>query len=282
MNIKPVLRVFVFSLTFLMVLPKAGAQTKDQDSLTTWELMAYDGKSVFGGFKHAYSRPLQWGKDDFLTAGAIVLGTGILYTFDENSSPWFRDQEEHVPGLIKDAGYYFGKPLYNYGLSGGIYALGLFTKNEKIRKTGVLLVSSGVTVGLLQTLSKTIVGRARPIANEGKGSFEPFSKEAVYHSFPSGHTILSFTTAYAIGKQFNDPWVKGGIYALGLVSPVSRLWSGAHWLTDVALSVAMSVVVVDSIDKYLNRERYPNQFSKDKINWSLHMGPGSVGLRGSF
>ena len=210
------------------------------------------------------------------------MGTGALYTFDEDSSDWFRNQEDDIPRVIKETGYYLGKPLYNYSINGGVYLIGLFTKNEKWRKTGVLLISSSVTVGLIQTVSKTLVGRARPIADVGKGSFEPFSKEAAYHSFPSGHTILAFTTAYAIGKQFKNPWVKGGIYTLGLVSPVSRLWSGAHWLTDVALSIAVSVVVVDSIDKYLNKERYPQQFSKDKISWSLEVGPGTVGLRGSF
>src|SRR5690606_32130249 len=177
---------------------------------------------------------------------------------------------------------YLGKPLYNYSINGGVYFIGLFTKNEKWRKTGVLLISSATTVGLLQTVGKTLVGRARPIANEGKASFEPFSSEAAYHSFPSGHTILAFTTFYAIGKQFKSPWAKGGFYTLGLLSPVTRLWSGAHWLTDVALSVALSVVVVDSIDKYLDKQRYPKEFSRDRISWSLQMGPGSIGLKGTF
>jgi len=55
--------------------------------------------------------------------------------------------------------------------------------------------------------------------------------------FPQGHTLLAFTTFYAIGKTRLRIQAKGGVYAfLGLLSPVTRLWSGAHWLTDVALS----------------------------------------------
>jgi len=276
------MKVIVFGLALFLCVHKLEAQSHIKDTVTTWEILAYDGASVFGGVKYAYSRPFHWKKDDFLTMGAIILGTGALYAFDEDSSEWFRKQEEDVPGILKETGYYLGKPLYNYSINGGVYLLGLFTKNDKIRKTGVLLVSSSLAVGMIQTVSKTLVGRARPIADVGKGSFKPFSEEAAYHSFPSGHTILAFTTAYAIGKQFKNPWVKGGIYTLGLISPVSRLWDGAHWLTDVALSIAVSVVVVDSIDKYLDKERYPTKIGRDKISWSLQIGPGSVGLRGAF
>jgi hypothetical protein len=276
------MKVFVFGLVLFLCIHKMEAQSQVKDTVTTWEMLGYDGASAFGGLKYAYSRPFHWEKKDFLTAGAIVLGTAALFTFDEESSDWFQGQEEDVPGVLKETGYYLGKPLYNYSINGGVYLIGLFTKNEKWRKTGVLLISSATTVGLIQTVSKTLVGRARPIANVGKANFEPFSKEAAYHSFPSGHTILAFTTFYAIGKQFKNPWAKGGFYTLGLLSPVTRLWSGAHWLTDVALSIAVSVVVVDSIDKYLNKERYPGIGSKNKISWNLQIGPGTVGLRGSF
>lgn len=258
------------------------AQSSTKDTLGTWQMLGYDGLSAFGGLKHAYSRPFQWEKDDLLTAGGIVLGTAALFTFDEASSTWFRDQEEDIPGMLKETGYYLGKPLYNYTINGGVYLVGLLTKNEKWRKTGVLLISAASTVGMLQTVSKTFVGRARPIANEGKAKFKPFSSEAAFHSFPSGHTILAFTTFYAIGKQFNNPWAKGGFYALGLLSPVTRLWSGAHWLTDVALSVAVSMVVVDSIDKYLDKERYPTNSFKNRISWKLQIGAGTIGLKGTF
>ena len=258
-------------------------QVQDKDSLpSTLQLLKYDGLSAWRGFKHTYTQPLQWQKDDFLVAGAIVLGTGALFLIDEEADTWFQDQNDHIPGVVKDFGWYYGSPQNNYALNGAVYLYGLFTKNEKVRKTGVLLITAASAAGLIQTFSKTITGRARPGAGEGKASFEPFSNEGKYHSFPSGHTILSFTTAYAIGKQFKNPWVKGGIYALGMVAPVSRLWSGAHWLSDVGLSVAISVVVVDAIDNYLNKERDYGQPDKDKISWNFQVGLGRVGLTGTF
>lgn len=82
--------------------------------------------------------------------------------------------------------------------------------------------------------------------------------------------MLSFTTAYAIGKQFENPLVRYSIYAAGMITPVSRLWAGAHWVTDVALGIAISVAVVDSIDNYLKKEgRYESDRQKPMIQWSF-------------
>jgi len=255
----------------------------ENDSLpTTWELMKYDGVSAFGGLKKAYTAPFSWQKDDYITAGAVVAGTAALYIFDEETSDYFREQGEDAPELVKDIGWYFGSPQNNYGLTGAVYLVGLFTKNEKIRKTGVLMISAATASGIIQSISKTVVGRARPSTEEGKDSFDPFSSEGAYHSFPSGHTILSFTTMYALSKQFKNPFVKAGLMGVGLISPVSRLWSGAHWLTDVGLSLALSVAVVDTIDKYLNNERDYGNPDKKGITWKMHVGLGQVGLVGTF
>lgn len=278
-------RAFSVLVLLLFLSFNLAGQEHNRDSLPSlWELAKYDGVSAFNGFTTTYTKPLSWDKKDFLTAGAIVVGTGALFFIDEPANDWFMEQGEEIPTFIQDAGWYFGKPQYNYSLNGAIYLYGLFTRNEKVRKTGVLLISAASAAGLLQTISKTVVGRARPMTGEGNASFDPFSAEAGYHSFPSGHTILAVTTAYAIGKQFENPFIKGGIYALGMITPLSRLWSGAHWLTDVGLGVAISILVVDAIDNYLNTERdYGLEDpTKTKISWDLNLGPGGIGIRGSF
>ncbi|WP_299217972.1 phosphatase PAP2 family protein [uncultured Aquimarina sp.] len=256
---------------------------KSQYEMTRWQMLKYDGLSAFGGVKNAYTQPFRWKGKDWATLGGIIAGSTILLVIDERTNDYFTNQSEGVPDIIKESGFRFGKPLFNYGLTTSIYALGLITKDEKIRKTGVLLIASATAGGILQTVSKTLVGRARPTTEEGSLSFRFNSSEAGYHSFPSGHAILSFTTAYAIAKQFDNPYIKGGIYAVGLISPVSRLWSGAHWLTDVVLGVALSVVIVDGIDNYLNKkERYVYDSKKFRIKWDLKLGAGQLGVVGRF
>lgn len=256
----------------------ANAQS-DTDDKTTWQNFTYDMGSVFGGMGYAYSRPLHWGKKDLLTFGGVAAGTGLLFVIDDDAKTFFEDQREDVPKLIRDYGWYYGSPQNNYMLTGAVYFAGLFTKNEKLRRTGVLLISSASTAGLLQQVSKYAFGRARPRSGEEKNTFYPFSGDKDYHSFPSGHAILAFTNAYAIAKQFKSPWVKAGIYTVGLIPGISRLWEGAHWLTDVTLSVAISIFTVEAIDKYLD-SRYDEKYNQKhkKLSWDLNFSPGQLGV----
>lgn len=215
----------------------------------------YDGKSVLHGIFKAYQSPFNCKKKDLFISGAFVSGIAVIFLYDEALSNWFRQQEEKAHPILKDFGWYYGSPENHYAINGGFYLFGLLTRNEKVRKTGVLLISASSAAGIFQTIAKTIIGRARPLKNVGKAFFRPFSRENAYYSFPSGHSILSFTTAYALGRQFNDPILKCLIYAFGSIAPFSRLWAGAHWVTDAVTSICISIPLVNTIDDYLEKER---------------------------
>ncbi len=214
-----------------------------------------DGLSVLGGIIQAYKAPLKWKEREIFITVLITAGIGILYLYDETISDWFQLKGEQAPSPLKDFGWYYGSPENHYAINGGFYLFGLVFKNEEVRKTGILLISASSAAVILQTITKLIIGRARPLRNEGKSSFKPFSKENSYYSFPSGHSILSFTTAYAIGTQFKNPVLKSLMYAFGSIAPVSRLWAGAHWITDAVTSICISVPLVNTIDNYLKEKR---------------------------
>lgn len=250
---------------------------------TRWNLLKTDGTNAVNSVLHAYSGPARWKRNDWLVAGGIALGTFGLYLIDEEVQPHFAKYNDDAPNLLQDIGFYFGKPQYNYGLTAAVYTLGWLTKNEKLRKTGVLLIASATTAGLIQTVSKTAVGRARPSTGVGNSEFDFWNGTPDYHSFPSGHAILAFTTAHALAKQTRSPWLKFGIYAVGSITPVSRLWTNAHWLSDVGLSLAISVIAVDSVYNYLeNSGDYGNSRKNRAISWRLKAGANNVGLVGTF
>lgn len=247
------------------------------------DLLKVDGRNGVSSVLHAYSGPARWKKKDWLLAGGIAVGTYGLFLLDEQVNPVFTNQLDNIPRTVQDLAFYFGKPQYNYGLTAAVYGLGVLTKNEKIRKTGILLIASATTAGLIQTVSKTAVGRARPSTGVGNASFDFWNGTPDYHSFPSGHAILAFTTAHALARSVHNPWLKIGIYSLGAVTPVSRLWTNAHWLSDIGLSLAISIVSVDSVFNYLERSGdYRQKGLTPGISWRLNAGPSSVGLVGAF
>jgi len=258
-------------------------QNKPADTSTTWKLLKYDAKFAFHGVKHAFSRPAYWKKKDFTKLGILVLGTIAISTIDDEANTFFMRLDPHVPKVIKDFGWYVGNPQNYFITTAGIYGYGLFTKNEKVRKTGVLIIASSFTSGLLQSIGKTAIGRARPTADLGSTAFDPFSKESGFHSFPSGHTVLSITMAHSIAKQFNGTGTKIGIYTLGAIAPISRLLEGAHWLSDIAFSAALSIIVVDSIDKFLfDSKAYAYPKKEKKISWNFKFGANQIGIVGVF
>ncbi len=278
-----ILTTLILSLCFKNVNAQQLSYDKCSDTVTIWQLLKYDAKTAFQSVTYSFTRPLHWKKKDFITLGVLLGGTILLSTIDEEANTFFARQEPNVPELIKDFGWYVGNPQNYFVVTAGIYGFGLFTKNEKVRKTGVLIIASSFTTGMLQSIGKTAIGRARPTANEGSTSFNPFSKASKYHSFPSGHTILSITMAHSIAKQFDSTWTKIGIYTLGSIAPISRLLDGAHWLSDIAFSAALSIIVVDSIDKFLfNTKAYSYPKKEKSISWNFKFSTNQIGVVGTF
>ncbi len=275
--------IFIILICCKVSIAQQLLQNKPGDTATTWELLKYDAKWAFHGVTHAFSRPAHWKKKDFTKLGILVLGTLAISTIDDEANTFFERQEPNVPKVIKDFGWYVGNPQNYFVATAGIYGYGLFSRNEKVRKTGVLIIASSFTSGLLQSIGKTGIGRARPTEGVGSGSFDPFSSESGYHSFPSGHTVLSVTMAHSIAKQFEGTGTKIGIYTLGAIAPFTRLLEGAHWLSDIAFSAALSIIVVDCIDKFLfNSDAYSYPKKEKKISWNLKFSTNQIGIVGVF
>jgi len=276
------MKLYLRTFFFLLVEISFSQSLVDDKLIRTslWEDFTYDMGNVFKGTAYSYTRPLHWKENDFLKLGGVAVGTLSLYVIDENIQREFRSHEEDVPNVLLDYGWYAGSPQNNYGFTGAVYLTGLFTRNEKLRRTGVLLISSATATGFLQQLTKSGVGRARPGAEFGKNHFRPFGGDVAYRSFPSGHAVLTITNAHVIAKQFRSPWVKAGIYTVGLIPGISRIYEDAHWASDVFLSWALSYFVVEAIDNYLDKkysEKYNNQQS-NKGNLTLTFNGNSLGF----
>lgn len=279
--------LIVFILCFLNVkyiLSQNLNATKSTDSTeTVWSQIKHDAQYTLKGVGHSLSRPIHWKGNDFAKLGILFAGTAALTAADNSTRDFVQNNKDHFPKALRDFGWYFGSPQNYFAANAGLYGLGLITKNENIRKTSVLIISSSITTGLIQTFSKTAFGRARPGSGLDHLDFDPFSSKARYHSFPSGHTALSITMSHAIAKQFENTWIKIGIYSIGAIPPISRLIDDAHWITDIAFSTALSIIVVDSIDKFLfNEKAYDYPQKKKQMSWNLRFSTNQIGIVGTF
>jgi membrane-associated phospholipid phosphatase len=277
-------------LLFLFFLILAGS-LRSQNSFSLvdpdtsiWNDLTYDLANIFKGVGNAYTQPLRWQRDDYLKLGGVAAGTLGFYLVDEEINSALTRNKEEIPSVLLEYGFYSGKPLNNYAITGAVYLTGLISKNKKLRRTGVLLISSATATGLLQQFMKSGVGRARPGTNFGKTHFKPFDPSPSYSSFPSGHGILTFTTAHILAKQFKSKWVKAGFYTLGTIPGISRIVEDAHWASDVFLSWAMSYFIVESIDRYLD-SKYDQKYNAGtpkKTAFNLSFSGNRLGLQFVF
>jgi len=271
--------VFIFLTTTI-----SGQEIQPRKEKNLWNNFTYDLGNIFGGVGYSYSRPLHWKTNDWANFGYLAGGTLFLFAVDDELNRWKNGFNQDIPDIIKDYGHTYGSPENNYMLTGGVYLAGLFTKNEKLRRTGVLLISSATAGGFLQQMGARLVGRSRPKSGDSSGTFDPFDLNRVNDSFPSGHTMLAFSNAYAIAKQFKSPWIKGGLYTIGMIPGLMRIADNFHWVSDVAFSTVLSIFIVESIDKYLDSkysEKYNDQRPKN-VSWNLSFGSNTLGVSLNF
>jgi len=256
---------------------------KPTDSTNIWKTLKYDANSSWHSIKHAVTRPLHWKGKDFGKLGGMFVGTAIISLSDKETSDFFINQDADYPQPLQEFGFYLAKPQYMLMLNTGIYGFGLFTKNEQLRKTSVLIITSSITAGYLQIFARSAFGRARPYSGKDPYTFKPFADKEKYFSFPSGHTALGVAFAHSIAKQFDNTWAKIGIYTVGSLPAISRLVDGAHWLSDVAFGAALGIVVVDGIDKFLfNSKRYDYPQKDKLVSWNLKFSGSQIGVVGTF
>ena len=124
-------------------------------------------------------------------------------------------------------------------VTGGFYITGVIAGNEWARETGLVLGTALLTSGLIESTLKPLIGRARPGHQMGNFDFHPLKKSALFHSLPSGHASIAFTITLVLAKRVHNTPLKVLFYSLAATTAFCRLYSNAHWFSDVVFGGAV-------------------------------------------
>jgi undecaprenyl-diphosphatase len=117
----------------------------------------------------------------------------------------------------------------------------------------VLRVAAGYAAAdAIEATLKPVVGRQRPVAGDAM-AFHPFARRNEWHSFPSAHTVHATALAAGLAAETRKPWVTGiGLGAAALVG-AQRVYTGAHWPSDVVAGAIIGVATSRQVTRILRR-----------------------------
>lgn len=226
--------------------------------------------------------------EDFIKPGAsdaVLLGgsiaavsASILWDGDlrQQSFRWRSTRADDFFAVTN----YGGEILYLGGFAGGLYSIGLLTDVPELRRTGRLLLEAYLVGGMAVTVTKFIVGRARPYNDLGNGDIRWFQSQDDFQSLPSGHTAVAFATATVLSGVIDRWWAYIPLYAGASAVGITRIYKDKHWLSDVILGATIgtySGLSVLSSDK-----RTSSSTKGDKTKLDIYPSPGGLGLSLKF
>ncbi len=117
------------------------------------------------------------------------------------------------------------------------------TQRERVRKLGARLLLSAAAGGLLAEMMKVIIRRHRPsVTNDGQHVFDWFSPTVDGRGLglASSHAGVAFGAAFVLWRWSPRAGVVAMLLALGC--SMTRLWAGAHFVSDVYAAAVLAWV----------------------------------------
>jgi membrane-associated phospholipid phosphatase len=212
------------------------------DRPISWKLLL---PNLINDQERMWSFPARLMRGQNWIPATVVLGTGSgLLLLDPTEAAYF-----HGTPTFRTFNNIFTGKATSIGIvvaPVSLYASGLIRKDSKMQHTALLAGEAVADAELLTTVLKDATRRVRPAGFPASGNlydswFE--SRGSVLRgngSFPSGHTIASFSVATVIARRYgNHRWVPYAAYGMATIVGFSRLSLSAHFLSDVFMGGAL-------------------------------------------
>jgi membrane-associated phospholipid phosphatase len=181
-----------------------------------------------------YTAPLHRSEMKWLI-GLPVLTAGLI-AIDKHASGALPRSPSSASADISDVGLFA-----TAGAVGVLLIDGKTQRDSHALETGVLggeaMASSGVVYAVLQLIAE----RERPSQGTGQGHF--FQTSGLDNSFPSGHTIITWTAASTIAHEYPKPWVEWLAYGTAAAVSVTRFSSLQHFPSDVVVGSTLGYLI---------------------------------------
>ena len=254
------------------------AEIHEKDSTNLYSTLKEDVHSTFYDISSIYTSSSIENFNDLKKPGLLVVGSLLGMTCDNTFKTIAERNKVDVHGKTIEFANNYGNLYYQLGITGSIYAIGLISDSKKLRNTARLTVESFIVSGLITTVLKSIIGRARPYAKEGNQSYHWFQTNDAYLSFPSGHSTIAFAASTVFANQLDTWWGDILFYGLASGTAYARMHKDAHWFSDILLGGGIGYLSAKAILQTHNK----HQKNAQSNHFSPILTPTSIGLAYQF
>lgn len=198
---------------------------------------------------NVFTSPSKFESKDWLFLGSTIgITAGAFLVDKEIKSFALSNQNSFNDALFEIDRYY-----HIEGMAAGIgimYIYGLSADNYKVRNLALRLTEATVYAGLINVVTKFLLGRGRPQINESATNFEILNTAWEFTSLPSGHSTLAFAYSSVMAEEYNNFLWKFGWYSAAVLVGAGRVYHNVHWFSDVILGAAIGYAVGEFVNRH--------------------------------
>jgi membrane-associated phospholipid phosphatase len=180
----------------------------------------------------------------------VVAAIATAFYFDTAVAQFMADHQTPVMRSFMRNVSRFGDWWSHFlvGLAGA--GIAWWRGNQKWARIFLAMLIALSIAGIAGRVIKVSTGRARPSVKSEQGWNGP-SLSSKYHAFPSGHVVAS--TAFFAVLAFASWRIGVSCFAITILIAISRLYGGAHYLSDVMCAAVLGVLTAVLVTHFFLR-----------------------------
>ncbi len=215
--------------------------TIGEDILTMEDNFIDIGKGIF-----------HLGSDEMILAASLLGGIALSSIPEMEIRDWNVERMNDVTYEKYKSISSLAKREYIGLFAAGVYFGGLVSGTDRIRRTGLKLITAMTLSGIITGSFKVILGKARPWRAEHLNDYRFFEMSNDFQAMPSGHSTVAFCVATILAGEIDRWWATVPLYATAGLVAWSRIYLNQHFLSDVIAGASvgtLSALAVLNVNK---------------------------------
>lgn len=200
-----------------------------------------------------WTSPVRVRPHDLVWLLPLGAATGITLATDTDAMRYLSRDPTVNKDCVNASNYLLGSQIAAPAI---LFGVGVAKGNTHAKETGILSGEAMADAAIVETVSKIIVRRERPLFNNAAGDF--FAPNVSTNgSFPSSHSMLAWSVAGVMAGEYPSMWARVGVYTTATGVSLMRVLGQEHFPTDVLVGGAAGWLIGHYVFRKYNRTYRP-------------------------